>query len=97
MSTPEKLAAAATEVQKYWRDWPQARRDGVRALSSHLADAIEALAVEVESSPRGRCGTCGRSIALTKSGVLRNHNGDVYVARWRQVCEGTGKPPAVAS
>lgn len=95
--TAERITIAAHEVRKYWRDWPQERRDGVRALSSHLADAIEALAVEVESTPRGRCPLCERTIALTKTGAIRQHNGDIYVAGWRQMCEGTGQAPAVSS
>lgn len=89
-----RIANAAREVRKYWRDWPQERRDGVRALSPFLADAIEALAAEVEATPRGQCPLCERSIALTKRGALRQHNGDIYIAGWRQMCEGTGQSPA---
>jgi hypothetical protein len=95
--TADRVSKAAAEVRKYWRDWPQERRDGVRALSGHLADAIEELAAAVEVSPRGRCGTCDRSIGLTKSGVLRQHNGDIYEGIWRRICKGTGELPAVAS
>jgi hypothetical protein len=93
----DRVSKAAAEVRKYWRDWPQERRDAVRALSGFLADAIEELAAAVEEAPRGRCGTCDRSIGLTKSGVLRQHNGDIYVDGWRQMCEGTGELPAVVS
>lgn len=39
-----ELKRLANEVRKYWLDWPQSRRDGVRALSSYLHDAIAALA-----------------------------------------------------
>lgn len=95
MNGPEKLAVAAAEVQRYWRDWPQERRDKVRALSSFLADAIEALSVEVEASPRGLCGVCGRLTAITKSGGLRLHNGDISVGGYRQVCEGMGSTPVL--
>lgn len=100
MTADARIVAAAAEVRKYWRDWPQERRDGVRALSSFLADAIEALAVEVEASPRGmrgRCGECDRSISLTKAGVLRHHNGDIYKGGWRQVCAGVGTQPVETS
>jgi hypothetical protein len=97
MTAADRLAQAAAEVRTYWRDWPQERRDRVRALSSFLADAIEALALEVESSPRGVCGECHRSMGLTKGGVLRQHNGDVYIDGWRQICAGVGELPEVAS
>jgi hypothetical protein len=96
--TGTDLTPLAAEVAKYWRDWPQSRRDAVRDLSSFLADAIENLAFAVVREPRkGTCQTCGRVMTLTKSGVLRHHNGDMYVAGWRQVCEGVGELPAEAS
>lgn len=95
--TADRVAAAAAEVRKYWRDWPQERRDSVRALSGFLADAIEELVNAVAESPRGRCGVCERHIALTKNGVLRQHNGDVWDGQWRQMCEGTGQLPEVGS
>lgn len=98
MTTHNELAAAAREVVKYWRDWPQSHRDSVRELSSFLANAIEGLASVVEAAPRrGECATCGRVMQLTKDGLLRHHNGDVWDGGWRQVCDGTGKPPAVTS
>lgn len=33
----------ASWTSRLWRDWPQARRDAVRRLSMHLADALEDL------------------------------------------------------
>lgn len=97
MGAEDVVVAAAGEVAKYWRDWPQARRDAVRGLSQHLAAAIEDLAAAVEHTPtRGECPVCGRHIALTKAGVMRVHNGDRYVDGWRQMCAGVGKSPVVA-
>lgn len=95
--TADRVSKAAAEVRKYWRDWPQERRDKVRALSGFLADAIEELADAVAESPRGRCGECDRMIGLTKHGALRQHNGDMYEDGWRQVCKGSGDAPAVAT
>lgn len=42
-----EIAGAAREVVKYWRDWPQSRRDSVAALSQFLAAALNDLAVAV--------------------------------------------------
>ena len=95
--TIERITIAAHEVRDYWRDWPQERRDAVRALSGFLADAIEELALAVSESPFGRCGQCGRFVALAKSGAVRQHNGDICVGGFRQVCSGTGQLPAVSS
>jgi hypothetical protein len=93
-----RLANAAREVRKYWRDWPQERRDGVRSLSGHLADAIEAMCVTVESEPNvGTCGACGDEFTLLRNGRLRQHNGQVFHGTWRQVCDGSGEYPEVAS
>jgi hypothetical protein len=38
-----EVAGKAAWVVRLWRDWPQDRRDKVRALSGHLADALEDL------------------------------------------------------
>lgn len=38
-----EVARKAAWVVRLWSDWPQDRRDKVRALSGHLADAIEDL------------------------------------------------------
>ena len=43
---------------------------------------------------RGLCPACGGEFNLTKSGTMRNHNGDVSVNGWRQVCEGFGQAPS---
>lgn len=89
-----EVAEAAREVVKYWRDWPQSKRDSVAALSQFLAAALDDLAAAVESGPRrGECATCGRVMNLTKGGTLRHHNGDFYIGGWRQVCFGAGEPP----
>jgi hypothetical protein len=37
------LDRTAAAVRRFWRDWPESRRQSVRALSSFLADAIEEL------------------------------------------------------
>lgn len=42
------LYQQAAEVRKYWRDWPEGRRHGRRALSGFLANAIEKLSDIVE-------------------------------------------------
>lgn len=34
----------AAELRKYWLDWPQKRRDAVKALSAYVFSAIEAIA-----------------------------------------------------
>jgi hypothetical protein len=39
-------------AHRLWRDWPQAKRDAVRALSHHLTDAIKAL------NPAEPCAYC---------------------------------------
>lgn len=53
-----------------------------------------ATAREAAVKPRGICPGCGRDdVTLTKAGTMRQHSGDVFVGRWRQTCEGTGKPP----
>jgi hypothetical protein len=46
-----RLQARIDEVRKYWRDWPQSRRDGVRALSTFVHDAIENLLSDPASPP----------------------------------------------
>lgn len=93
-----RIANAAREVRKYWRDWPQEQRDRVRALSPFLADAIEAMCVTVESEPKvGTCGLCGDEFTLLRNGRLRQHNGKVFHGPWRQICDGSGKFPEVAS
>lgn len=44
---------------------------------------------------RDRCSVCLAEFAINKNGTLRWHLGDKYVGRWRQLCDGAGKPPAV--
>lgn len=44
------VLSAAMQVRKYWRDWPQQRRDAVRDLPRFLADAIETLAARVDDA-----------------------------------------------
>lgn len=46
---------------------------------------------------RGLCPVCDDEFNLTKSGTMRNHNGDVYVNGWRQICEGVGQAPSKAT
>lgn len=41
----------------------------------------------------GCCPVCGGRFVVTKKGVMRWHLGGLYVGRWRQMCEGVGKPP----
>jgi hypothetical protein len=41
------LEDAASDVVKFWRDWPEERRTCVRALSGFLADALESLEATV--------------------------------------------------
>lgn len=42
-----------------------------------------------------RCSECLGEFRVKKDGTLGWHCGDKYVGRWRQVCEGVGKPPAI--
>lgn len=42
---------------------------------------------------RGVCGGCNEEHSVTSGGKVRTHNGDVWVAGWRQVCAGSGEPP----
>lgn len=93
--TAERITIAAHEVRKYWRDWPQERRDAVRSLSQFLADAIEELSDAVAELPSGKCPVCERFITLTKTRVLRKHNGDFEAGGWRLMCEGSGKSPSL--
>lgn len=94
MSTDAEVSAAAMEVVKYWRDWPQPHRDAVRDMSQFLAGALEELSVVAKDAPRrGACAVCDRVMALTKHGMLRHHNGNVWIDGWRQVCDGSGAEP----
>lgn len=40
------------------------------------------------------CSVCGCHVATRKDGNIRHHLGTKYDGRWRQMCEGTHKPPA---
>lgn len=73
-----------------WKPHPEPHIEAqLDAMAARVVDAI----VAVPDGTRGQCPVCGENFALTKAGVMRHHNGDVYVGGWRQVCEGVGKPP----
>lgn len=42
----------------------------------------------------GPCATCGREVVVKRNGTMRLHKGDMWWGGRRQLCEGTGKPPA---
>ena len=51
----DDLDRTAAAVRRFWRDWPESRRQSVRDLSSFLADAIEELCVVVAKRERDAC------------------------------------------
>ena len=52
------------------------------------------MSTTTEPTGRAKCGECGNYFMTTKTGGMRWHCGTKYVGRWRQMCEGVGKPPA---
>lgn len=44
---------------------------------------------------KDRCSECLGEFVVNKDGTIRWHLGSKYVGRFRQLCPGVGKPPAV--
>lgn len=49
----------------------------------------------MSTKTKAKCPDCPGEFTTTKSGGMRWHCGDKYVARVRQMCTGVGKAPAV--
>lgn len=49
----------------------------------------------MSTATKAKCPDCPGEFTTTKAGLMRWHCGTKYVGRWRQMCEGVGKKPAV--